>query len=60
MQDNKYKVELLNLAKHIRPRVKHIVNSEDYRDFKGFTEKEVWNMIESDDLAKYEAWLKEL
>ncbi len=58
MQDKKYSVELSKLIRHKNYHSKHILKKEDYRDFKGFSEWEIWG--DCDDLTEYENWLKEL
>lgn len=58
MQDlNEYKRELLKLKQHKINTNSHILAVEDYENFSGFAESEIWGNF--DDFFQYEDWLKE-
>ncbi len=51
-----YKNDLVKQNRHNLKKTEHIISKEDYYDFRGFTEEELWGVFADYD---YEKWLKE-
>ena len=54
-----YQNELQAIKPHKVSKQKHILAIEDYKNFAGFTEKEIWGELE-DNLSQYQNWIKEM